>query len=185
MALTPSTMLPLGTAAPDFSLPDVVTGKTVARASFDGQALLVIFLCRHCPYVKHVEHELSKLGYDYAAGNIAIVGISANDAEAYPADAPASLAEWAKAADIAFPILYDETQAVARAYHAACTPDFFLFDAAHKLAYRGQLDNSRPGNGIPVTGADLRYAMCAVLDGRHPSSLQKPSLGCNIKWKAA
>jgi peroxiredoxin len=185
MALTESTMLELGTAAPDFALTDAVSGKTVRRDDFLGQdALLVMFLCAHCPYVKHVEKSLGKLGADYAGKSIAIVGISANDAENYPADKPEGLKAQAKANGFAFPYLYDESQAVAHAYTAACTPDFFLFDKGFKLVYRGQLDASRPGNGLPVTGQDLRAAMDAVLAGKPVPKEQRPSIGCNIKWKA-
>ena len=183
MALTPSTMLPLGTPAPAFALPDVRTGGTVALADFAGMPLLVIFLCRHCPYVTHVERELVRLGGDYAGQPLRVVAISANDAAAYPDDAPDRLAEWARALALPFPLLYDESQATARAYAAACTPDFFLFDAAHRLAYRGQLDGSRPGNGQPVTGADLRAALDALVAGQPVSAAQRPSMGCNIKWK--
>jgi peroxiredoxin len=185
MALTPSTMLALGTAAPDFSLPDVVSGETVAPGDFAGKkGLLVMFICRHCPFVKHIEDELCRLGADYADADLGIVAISSNDAEGYPDDAPDSLKEYAGAKGFAFPFCYDESQEVAKAYTAACTPDFFLFDSGGKLAYRGQLDDSRPGNDIPVTGADLRAAMDAVLTGEPPSDDQKASIGCNIKWKA-
>jgi peroxiredoxin len=192
MAATPSVMLPLGTCAPDFALPDVVTGRTVRLSDFAGEPLLVIFLCRHCPYVKHIETQLYELGRQYCEvdGELPIVAISSNDATAYPEDAPDKLAAWAKALQFPFPVLYDETQEVARAYHAACTPDFFLFDhdtdchhPGHKLAYRGQLDDSRPGNGKPVTGRDLRAAIDALLAGEPISPDQTPSLGCNIKWK--
>lgn len=193
MALTPSVMLPLGTPAPNFALPDVVTGKTVRLADFAGEPLLVIFLCRHCPYVKHIEGELQDLGRTYSDGDgeLPIVAISANDATAYPDDAPDKLAEWAKALKFPFPVLYDASQEVAKAYQAACTPDFFLFGhdtdhahPGHKLAYRGQLDDSRPGNGKPVTGNDLRAAIDALLAGEPLPATQKPSMGCNIKWKA-
>lgn len=185
MALTPSIMRELGTAAPPFLLPDVVTGK---RVSLDGykakKALLVMFICRHCPYVQHIKLELAKLGRDYASKDIGIVGISSNDAADYPDDAPASLAAFAREIGLAVAFLYDETQEVARAYQAACTPDFFLYDERRRLVYRGQLDSSRPGSGTPVTGRDLRAAIDAVLAGRAPSADQKPSVGCNIKWKA-
>ncbi|MBI4191687.1 MAG: thioredoxin family protein [Betaproteobacteria bacterium] len=184
MALTPSTMLALGTKAPDFSLPDVSSGKTISLATFaDKKALLVMFICRHCPYVQHVKNELAKLGKDYAAKEIGIVAISANDAANYPEDAPASLKTMAQEEGFAFPFCYDERQETAKAYTAACTPDFFLFDANRELAYRGQLDDSRPGNNKPVTGRDLRAAIDAVLAGKPVSSDQKPSIGCNIKWK--
>lgn len=179
-------MLALGTAAPDFSLPDVVSGQTVSLRDFDGKkALLVMFICRHCPYVKHVQHELARLGRDYADKPLGIVAISSNDAENYPEDAPESLKGMAVQLGFRFPYLYDESQEVARAYDAACTPDFFLFDENRRLVYRGQLDGSRPGNGVPVTGRDLRNAIEAVLAGAPVDSNQKPSLGCNIKWKRA
>jgi len=184
MARTPSTMLPLGTTAPDFRLPDT-SGKLVSLADFTGHpALLVMFICNHCPFVKHVREELVKLGRDYAPKQVAIVAISSNDAKNYPEDGPAKMKEEAQAAGYNFPYLYDESQAVAQAYRAACTPDFFLFDKNHRLVYRGQLDESRPGNGVPVTGQDLRAAIDAVLAGKPAGAPQKPSLGCNIKWKA-
>ena len=185
MALTESTMLQLGTTAPDFALPDVVTGKTVRRDDFRGQkALLVIFICTHCPYVKHMEKGLAKLGHDYEGKPVSIVAISSNDAESYPDDSPTGLKKQAETQGFNFPYLYDETQAVARAYKAACTPDIYLFDADFKLVYRGQFDRSRPGNGIPVTGEDLRDALDAALAGKPPLAEQQPSIGCNIKWKA-
>ena len=185
MALTPSTMLlELGTAAPDFRLPDVVSGKTVSLASFAGKhALLVMFICRHCPYVVHVREELARLGRDYAKPDIGIVAISANDAGTYPDDAPPQLATMAKELGFVFPFCHDESQETAKAYTAACTPDFFLFDAGRKLVYRGQLDEARPGNNKPVTGKDLREAIDAVLAGEPVSPDQRPSMGCNIKWK--
>ena len=183
MALTESTMLELGTTAPDFALPDVVTGKTVRRDDFRGQAgLLVMFICTHCPYVKHIEKGLAQLGADYA-GKVAVVAISSNDAENYPDDSPKGLKEQAQRLDFKFPYLYDESQAVAHAYDAACTPDIYLFDKDFKLAYRGQFDGSRPGNGVAVTGKDLRAALDAVLRGEKPGADQKASIGCNIKWK--
>lgn len=184
MALTPSTMLPLGTPAPGFHLPDVVSGKKMSLEDFAGKpALLIMFLCRHCPYVKHVEKELARLARDYAAKNLAVVALSANDAAEYPDDSPTGLRAQAAAIGFTFPYLYDESQAVAKAYAAACTPDFFVFDKDRRLAYRGQLDDSRPGNGRPVTGADLRGALDDLLAGRSPRAEQKPSVGCNIKWK--
>ena len=184
MALTPSTMLPLGTTAPDFKLPDT-DGKIVSPASFkDKAALLVIFMCNHCPYVVHIRAGLAQLAHDYAAKSIGIVGINANDAKNYPADSPTKMKDEVKAASYTFPYLYDETQAVAKAYRAACTPDIFLFDRGRRLVYRGQFDASRPGNGIPVTGKDLRAAIEAVLAGKPTSELQVASIGCNIKWKA-
>jgi len=183
MALTPSTMLPLGTLAPNFELPDVVSGNAVSLADFSSkQALLVMFICRHCPYVVHLRDELAKLGRDYAESALGIVAISSNDAVSYPDDAPKSLAEMATTLGFNFPMCYDESQAVAKAYSAACTPDFFLFDAERKLAYRGQLDDSRPGKGTP-DGRDLRAAIDAVLAGTPVPEPQKPSIGCNIKWK--
>ena len=185
MARTESTMLPLGTPAPDFALPDVVSGATISPASFeDAKALLVMFICRHCPYVKHVQQELARLGADYASTPLQIVAISSNDAAAYPDDSPESLREMAEELQFKFPLCDDETQEVARAYNAACTPDFFLFGRDRKLAYRGQLDDSRPNSGKPVTGQDLRAAIDAVLNDRPVNGDQKPSLGCNIKWKS-
>lgn len=181
----PSTMLALGTEAPDFELPDVVTGRTVSIRDFDAKrALLVMFICRHCPYVKHVRTELARLGRDFAESELAIVAISANDPDEYPEDAPEGLAEDAREAGYAFPYLFDETQEVAKAYTAACTPDLFLFDADRALVYRGQLDDSRPSNGLPVTGADLRAAIDAVLSGGPVSQDQRASIGCGIKWRA-
>ena len=184
MALTPSTMLPLGTAAPDFRLPDVVSGKTISPATFAGKkALLVMFICRHCPYVVHVKDELARLGKDYAKKDVGMVAISANDAVNYPDDAPEQLKAMAQKLGFTFPFCYDESQETATAYTAACTPDFFLFNANRKLVYRGQLDDSRPGNGKPLNGKDLRAAIDAVLAGTPLSADQKPSVGCNIKWK--
>jgi peroxiredoxin len=176
-------MMPLGAAAPDFALPDVVSGATIRMSDIaPGQPLLVMFLCRHCPYVVHVQAELARLGRDYQ-GRVGMVAISANDAAAYPDDAPSSLRAMAQEQGFVFPFCYDEPQTTARAYGAACTPDFFLFDAGRKLAYRGQLDASRPGNAIPVTGVDLRAALDALLAGRPVNPAQIPSLGCSIKWK--
>jgi peroxiredoxin len=184
MALTSSTMLELGTKALDFALPDVVNGKTISLDTFSGsKALLVIFLCRHCPYVQHVRGELAKLGRDYFGRSLGIVAISANDAVNFPDDRPESLKEMAVELGLNYPLCYDESQYTAKAYTAACTPDFFLYDQNRKLVYRGQLDDSRPGNNIPVTGRDLRAALDAVLAGHPVSTQQKPSLGCNIKWK--
>jgi peroxiredoxin len=178
-------MLALGTKAPDFELPDVVTGRTVSVRDFDDKrALLVMFICRHCPYVRHVRGELARLGRDFAVSELAIVAISSNDPAEYPEDAPGSLAEEAREAGYAFPYLFDETQEVAKAYTAACTPDFFLFDADRALLYRGQLDDSRPSNGLPVTGKDLRAAIEAVLSGEPVSDDQRASIGCSIKWRA-
>ena len=179
-------MVALGSPAPDFSLPDVVSGKTVSLQTFaTKKALLVMFICRHCPYVQHVRDELARLGRDYGAKDVGIVAISANDAKNYPEDAPASLKEMAAKLKFSFPYCYDESQAVAKAYSAVCTPDFFLFDQARRLVYRGQLDDSRPGNGKPVTGRDLRAALDAVLTGQPVDPTQRPSVGCNIKWKPA
>jgi peroxiredoxin len=177
-------MLPLGTAAPDFQLPDVVSGRTISLADFQGRdGLLLMFICRHCPFVKHVQQELARIGKDYPQQLLGIVAISSNDAQNYPADAPGSLREMASELGFNFPYCYDESQDVARAYDAACTPDFYLFDKERRLVYRGQLDDSRPGNNIPVTGKDLRAAVDAVLQGRAVSPQQKPSIGCNIKWR--
>src|SRR5580698_9536077 len=184
MARTESTMLALGTRAPDFSLPDVVSDSTIDLHSAAGmKGVLVMFICRHCPFVKHLEKDVAKLGRDYEGKGIGIVAISSNDAANYPDDVPESLAEQARGLGFSFPYLYDETQDAARAYDATCTPDFFLFDRGLKLVYRGQFDDSRPGNAVPVTGKDLRSAMDAVLAGEPVNPTQKPSLGCNIKWK--
>lgn len=184
MARTESTMRPLGTPAPNFELTDVVTGQTVSLNQFaDKNALLVMFICRHCPYVKHVQSGLARIGADYNGQPLGIVAISSNDATAYPDDAPASLREMALELKFNFPFCYDETQDVARSFAAACTPDFFLFDRERRLAYRGQLDSSRPGIATPVTGQDLRAAIDAVLAGRSVNPVQRPSLGCNIKWR--
>jgi peroxiredoxin len=184
MARTESTMLALGTHAPEVQLPDVGSGKTVSLEDFrDKKALLVMFICRHCPFVKHVQHELARLGKEYASQSLGIVAISSNDADAYPDDAPESLREMAVELGFTFPLCYDESQDVARGYSAACTPDFFLFDDKRRLAYRGQLDDSRPGNGKPVTGRDLRAAIDGLLNGRPVDPNQRPSIGCNIKWR--
>lgn len=184
MALTESTMLELGTTAPDFSLPDVVSGKTVRRDDYRGKkGLLVMFICAHCPYVKHIEKSLGPLAADYFSQPLGIVAISSNDAASYPADSPEGLKKQAQANGFVFPYLHDETQKVAHAYKAACTPDFFLFDQDLKLVYRGQYDSSRPGNNVPVTGMDLRAAIDLVLDGKPVPVEQRPSIGCNIKWK--
>lgn len=183
MARVASTMLPLGTLAPDFQLPDVF-GETISLATMKGkQGLLVMFICKHCPFVKHVEAQLAQIGKDYEDKNLGIVAISANDASNYPDDAPDQLQAMAKELGFTFPLCYDETQETAKAYTAACTPDFFLFDGNRSLVYRGQLDDSRPGNDQPVTGQDLRNAIDAVLAGKPISDMQKPSIGCNIKWK--
>jgi peroxiredoxin len=182
MALTPSNMLALGTAAPDFKLPDT-SGKTVSLSDFRGKPVLVMFICNHCPYVKHIRAELGALGRDYQSRGVGIMGISSNDVANYPDDSPARMKEEAKSAGYTFPYLYDESQAIAKAYRAACTPDFFLFDTEHRLVYRGQLDDSRPGNALPVSRKDLRAALDAVLTGKEIPKDQKPSMGCNIKWK--
>jgi len=176
-------MLPLGTPAPEFSLVNV-DGRTVSLADFRGKpALVVIFLCNHCPFVKHLADELAAFASAYIAKGIGVVGISSNDVANYPADSPEQMVAEAEARGYEFPYLYDETQEVAKAYRAACTPDFYLFDGDQKLVYRGQFDDSRPDSGKPVTGADLRAAVDAVLAGKQPSADQRASLGCNIKWK--
>lgn len=183
MVKTASTMLPLGTEAPDFELVNI-DGRHVKRDDFRGaQALLVMFICNHCPYVKHIAPQLSILANDYMARGVAVVGINSNDASNYPDDSPEQMVHEAENREYAFPYLYDETQEVAHAYHAACTPDLFLFDKDMKLVYRGQLDSSRPGNGIPVTGEDLRRALDAVLAGQPIPEPHRPSIGCNIKWR--
>jgi peroxiredoxin len=183
MAAIASTMLPLGTSAPDFHLPDS-RGRLVSREDFAGSpALLVMFLCNHCPYVQHVAEEVVRVAREYQARGVGVVAISSNDIAQYPEDNPARMAEVATAMGFTVPYLYDESQEVAQAYHAACTPDFFLFDAERRLVYRGQLDGARPGNGVPVSGHDLRAALDAVLDDKPVPKPQLPSLGCSIKWK--
>jgi peroxiredoxin len=184
MAMKESTMLALGTPMPSFALPDVRSRKIINPETFQNKiSLLVMFICRHCPYVVHVQEELTKLAQDYQEKDLGILAISSNDVSGYPADAPPRLQEMAEQLGWKFPYCYDETQAVAKAFTAACTPDFFLFDRQRQLVYRGQLDESRPGNGKPVTGQDLRAALDAVLSGQPVSSQQRPSAGCNIKWK--
>jgi peroxiredoxin len=184
MALTASTMLALGTKAPSFSLEDMVTGKMVSLENFSSkEGFLVMFICCHCPYVKHVQSELAKLGQDHRDKSLGIVAISANDPVTQPADGPDQLREMADRLGFTFPYCFDETQETAKAYTAACTPDFFLFDHERNLVYRGQLDDSRPGNNQPINGHSLRAAINAVLEKRPVSSDQKASLGCNIKWK--
>jgi len=184
MVMTASTMLELGTKAPDFELPDVMSGDKVKLSYFQGKkALLVMFICRHCPFVKHVEKQLAALGHDYGKRDVGIVAISSNDVANYPEDAPEKLRDMAEKLDFNYPVLYDESQKVAQAYKAACTPDFFLFDADFKLVYRGQLDASRPSNSEPVDGKDLRAAMDAVLADKPVAEDQHVSTGCNIKWK--
>jgi len=183
MAKPASTMLPLGTLAPDFRLPDT-SGRILSLNSFNhAPALLVVFMCNHCPYVKHIRHELAELAAEYQARRVAVVGINSNDAASHPDDSPARMVEEVKNIGYPFPYLYDETQAIARAYRAACTPDLYLFDSTLRLVYRGQFDDSRPGNGVPVTGNDVREALDAVLAGAPLAQAQKPSIGCNIKWK--
>jgi peroxiredoxin len=183
MAVT-STMLSLGTRAPDFSLADVVSGRTVTLRDFgDAKALLVMFICRHCPYVGHVRPAIASLARELIGSGLGIVAISANDPVAYPEDAPEGLAAEAVEAGYTFPYLFDETQDIAKAYTAACTPDFFLFDRDRKLVYRGQFDSSRPANGVPVTGEDLLTAIDALLEGRPIPQEQRPSVGCSIKWR--
>jgi len=183
MAMTPSTMLPLGTKAPHFSLPDT-EGRQVSLGDFrEARAFLVMFICNHCPFVKHVKHELARLGKDCQARGVAVIAINSNDVATYPDDHPARMAEEARSTGYTFPYLYDATQETAKAYHAACTPDFFLFDAQLELVYRGQLDDSRPGNDKPVTGRDLRAVLDALLEGKPVPEKQVPSIGCNIKWR--
>ncbi len=179
MVETASTMLPLGTRAPDFSLPDT-EGKTVSLSDFEGaEAVLIIFMCNHCPFVKHVIDELVRIIKEYQGKGVSAAGINSNDVENYPEDSTEKMAKTAKEKGFSFAYLYDETQEVAKAYRAACTPDLFLFDRGRRLVYRGQMDDSRPGNGVPVTGGDLR----AALEGKEAPAEQKPSMGCNIKWK--
>lgn len=181
----PSNMLALGTQAPDFKLADVTSNQIVSLSTLkDKKALLVMFICRHCPYVKHVQSKLAQLGLDYQDKDIAIAAISSNDPLAYPEDSPESLKEQARELGFTFPYLFDENQNAAKAYQAACTPDFFLFDKDRKLTYRGQFDDSRPGSNAPVTGQDLKAAIESVLNDREVNPDQKPSMGCSIKWKA-
>jgi peroxiredoxin len=183
MAATPSTMTPLGTVAAGFSLPDT-EGRTVTLADFEGApALLVMFICNHCPYVKHIAHGLADVAGVYQKKGVAVVGINSNDVRNYPDDRPEMMAEEVRSRGYTFPYLFDGTQKVAKAYEAACTPDFFVYDGDRKLVYRGQFDDSRPGSDLPVTGADVRAALDAVLEGRPVPEDQKPSMGCNIKWK--
>lgn len=184
MVMTASTMLPLGTEAPDFSLPDV-DGRMVSPADFaDARAMVVVFMCNHCPFVKHVIDGLVRLAREYQARGVAFVGINSNDVDSYPEDRPELMVRFARERGLPFPYLFDEAQATAKSYHAACTPDFFVFDDRRRLVYRGQMDDSRPGSGTPVTGSDLRAALNAVLTGEPALEEQKPSMGCNIKWKA-
>ena len=177
-------MIPLGSTAPDFNLPDVVTGSLVSlKTLITGKATVVMFICNHCPYVKHINNELVKLANDYVTKGVNFIAISSNDAVAEPDDSPEQMKELALKLKYPFPYLYDETQQIAKAYDAACTPDFFVFDSNKKLAYRGQLDDSRPSNNIPLTGKDLRQALDALITGQAVSPRQRPSIGCNIKWK--
>ena len=184
MVLTPSTMLSLGTQAPDFRLPDVSSGQIISLASFEDKiALLLMFICCHCPFVKHIEQEIAKLGKDYQDKSLGIIAISANDISKYPDDSPENIKLMAQKLGFHFSFCYDETQEVAKSYTAACTPDFFLFNKSRKLVYRGQLDDSRPSNQLPVTGKDLRQAIDCLLADKPIDFPQKPSIGCNIKWK--
>ncbi len=184
MVKTPSQMLDLGTPLPPFSLPDAVSGRTIEDTALQGHATVIMFLCNHCPFVQHVLDELGRLDAEYTPREVTFVAINSNDLAAHPDDAPAHMKALAVERGWTFPFLFDETQETAKAFHAACTPDFYVFDAARRLVYRGQLDDSRPGNGIPVTGHDLRAALEAVLAGRPAPAGQRPSVGCNIKWKA-
>ena len=185
MVLTPSNMMPLGAPAPDFTLPDTASGRTMTRDDCRGTAgLLLMFICNHCPYVQHIEEGLLALGRDYRASGIGIAAISANDAQAYPDDSPQHMRQRAQEKIYPFPYLYDESQQVAQAYDAACTPDFFLFDASLRCVYRGCFDESRPGSDMPVSGSALRRALDCVLEGQEVTGDQTPSMGCNIKWKA-
>lgn len=184
MVLTPSTMLPLGTPAPDFNLTNAVDGKSVALSDFEAKsALLVMFICNHCPYVQHVRGELGRLAADFMPRGLGVVAINSNDVESHAEDSPENMKKLAASEGWEFPFLHDEAQEIAKAYRAACTPDFFLFDAERRLVYRGQLDDSRPSNAIPVSGRDLREAIGALLAGEPVPGDQKPSLGCNVKWK--
>ena len=185
MAATLSNMLELGTQAPDFELPDTVTGKNIRlRAMQSEKATVIMFICNHCPYVKHVRQELANLGNDYMPKGVSFLAISSNDVEHYPEDSPENMKKVAEAWELPFSYLYDETQEVAKAYQAACTPDFYIFDGGLQLVYRGQLDDARPGNNIPVTGQDVRNALDNILAGKPVDDQQKPSIGCNIKWKS-
>jgi len=183
MVMTASTMLPLGTEAPDFALPDAENNLVSLSDFEEARALVVVFMCNHCPFVKHIIDEFVRLVKEYQPSGIAFVGINANDVNEFPEDRPEKMAQFARARGFTFPYLYDETQDVAKRYHAACTPDFFVFDEKRRLVYRGQMDDSRPGSSMPVTGADLRAALDAVLEGEAVAAQQKPSMGCNIKWK--
>ena len=184
MVQTLSSMLPLGTQAPDFNLLDAVSGKSLGLSELKGEyATLIMFICNHCPFVKHIQNELVKLGNDYPAKGVNLIGINSNDVGEYPEDSPENMKILAETIGYQFPYLYDEEQLVAKAYDATCTPDFFIFDQELKCVYRGQLDDSRPGNSIPVTGSDIRNALTSLLSGNNVDPQQKPSVGCNIKWK--
>ena len=184
MAETPSNMIPLGTKAPSFELPDTISGKTLKLSDLTSDiATVIMFICNHCPFVKHVQNELVRLADDYISKGISFIAISSNDVSKYPADSPEKMKELAEQLGFTFPYLYDESQDVARSYDAACTPDFYIFDKNLKLVYRGQLDDSRPGNTIPVSGMDIRNALNQILKSEPVSEMQKPSIGCNIKWK--
>jgi len=184
MARTPSTMLALGTVAPGFALPDPATGKIVSLDDYPtAKGYWISFICNHCPFVQAIRHEFARAGREYAAKGIVVIAINANDAATHPEDSPEAMKDESRRFGYTFPYLHDETQQVAQAYRAACTPDFFVFDADRKLVYRGQFDGVRPGNDVPVTGSDLRAALDALLAGRPVSTEQKPSLGCNIKWR--
>ena len=185
MARTPSNMLALNTPAPDFGLIEPASGRTVRLADFNGQPLLVAFICNHCPFVIHIQAAFAQMAAEYQQRGVAVVAINANDVANYPDDSPEKMIEAVREHGYSFPYLFDETQTVARAYDAACTPDFYLFDAQHRLYYRGQFDNARPGNDEPVNGVDLRHALDAVLAQQPAPEGQKPSLGCNIKWKVS
>jgi peroxiredoxin len=185
MTQTPSKMMPLGTQAPEFTLPDAISGKNLSLHDLKGEfATVIMFICNHCPFVKHIEDELVRLGQEYPAKGVGLVAISANDVENYPEDSPEKMKKHAESLGYNFPYLYDETQAVAKSYDAACTPDFYVFDETLKCVYRGQLDDSRPGNNVPVSGTDLRRTLDSLLCGNQISLDQKPSIGCNIKWKS-
>jgi len=185
MARTPSTMLALGTPLPSFALPDVVSGRIVGDSAVRGQVTVIAFICNHCPFVIHLKQDLAAFGRFCQSSGVRMLAISSNDVSSHPMDGPEAMAEDARKEGYVFPYLYDQTQDVARAFDAACTPDFFVFDAEGLLAYRGQFDSSRPGNGVPITGEDLYAAVRALLAGERPGPEQKPSIGCNIKWKAA
>lgn len=184
MARTPSTMIPLGTEAPDFTLPDTVSGKLFGLQDFKSEvATVVMFICNHCPFVKHVESQLVRIANDFSPKGVKFVAISSNDVTQYPDDAPDKMKEYAQRIGMPFPYLYDATQDVAKSFDASCTPDIFVYDKSNHCVYRGQLDDSRPGNDVPLTGADLRSALQAIISGQPVSTDQKPNVGCNIKWK--